>query len=87
MIRKMEERPEGEVWVWVHEKGRKKEMKRDQTNSQETGVNSLCGVVQSFNTIIYSIILELFMLYLFSIDGELLKEEFMSHPCVLWSTW
>ena len=75
------------MWGEVHAKGRKKERKRDQTKSQEIGVNSLCGVVQSFNTIIYSIILELFMLYLFSIDGELLKEEFISYPCVLCSTW
>lgn len=37
------------------------------------------GIGQSFNILIFSIVLELFMLYLFPIDGELLKEELMSH--------
>ena len=41
---------------------------------------TLCGTVQSFNTIIYSIILKLFILYLFPVDGELFMEKFMSNP-------
>ena len=45
--------------------------------------NSLCGTVQSFNTIIYSIKLKLFILYLFLVDGELFMEEFKSNPSLM----
>ena len=73
MIRRMKEGPEGCVCVCVCVC----------VCDQKPGnwVHSLC--VTSCSQVILSCspsCLELFMLYLFPKDGELLKDEFMSHP-------